>query len=98
MKEAGLTSPDYVAGTLVVLFDGAIATTVVDGDPNATRYARLRRRADHRRPPAVRLVVLPIPRLPPSPKEGAFLYVLGLTPHPALRASPLSLRKFNSQA
>jgi AcrR family transcriptional regulator len=41
VKEAGLTSPDYVAGALVVLFDGAIATTMVDGDPNVTRYARL---------------------------------------------------------
>jgi AcrR family transcriptional regulator len=41
VKEAGVTSPDYVAGALVVLFDGAIATTMVDGDPNATRYARL---------------------------------------------------------
>lgn len=40
VREAGLTSPDYVAGTLVVLFDGAIATTMVDRDPNATRYAR----------------------------------------------------------
>jgi AcrR family transcriptional regulator len=40
VKEAGVTSPDYVAGTLVVLFDGAIATTMVDHDPNATRYAR----------------------------------------------------------
>ena len=40
VKEAGLTSPDYVAGTLVVLFDGAIATTMVDHDPNATRYSR----------------------------------------------------------
>jgi AcrR family transcriptional regulator len=41
VKEASLTSPDYVAGALVVLFDGAIATTMVDGNPNATRYARL---------------------------------------------------------
>jgi AcrR family transcriptional regulator len=41
VKEAGLRSPDYVAGALIVLFDGAVATTVVDGDPNATRYARL---------------------------------------------------------
>ena len=40
VKEAGLTSPDYVAGTLIVLFDGAIATTMVDRDPNATRYSR----------------------------------------------------------
>lgn len=40
VKEANLKSPDYVAGTLVVLFDGAIATTVADSDPNATRYAR----------------------------------------------------------
>jgi AcrR family transcriptional regulator len=41
VKEARLTSPEYVAGALVVLFDGAIATTMVDGDANATRYARL---------------------------------------------------------
>ena len=41
VKEAELTSPDYVAGALLVLFDGAIATTMVDGDPNASRYARL---------------------------------------------------------
>lgn len=40
VKEAGLTSPEYVAGVLVVLFDGAIATTMVDGDANATRHAR----------------------------------------------------------
>ena len=40
VKEAKLTSPDYVAGTLIVLFDGAIATTMADSDPNATRYAR----------------------------------------------------------
>jgi AcrR family transcriptional regulator len=40
VKEAGLTSPDAVTGTLVVLFDGAIATTMVDGNCNATRYAR----------------------------------------------------------
>jgi AcrR family transcriptional regulator len=42
VKEAGLTSPDYVAGALIVLFDGAIATTMVDGcGANATRWARL---------------------------------------------------------
>jgi AcrR family transcriptional regulator len=41
VKEAGLTSPEYVAGALLVLFDGAIATTMVDGNPNATRYSRL---------------------------------------------------------
>jgi AcrR family transcriptional regulator len=41
VKEAGLTSPDYVAGVLIVLFDGAIATTTVDCNLNATRYARL---------------------------------------------------------
>ena len=41
VKEAGLTSPAYVAGALLVLFDGAIATTMVDRDPNASRYARL---------------------------------------------------------
>jgi AcrR family transcriptional regulator len=40
VKEAGLTSPDDVAGTLLVLFDGAIATTMVDGNRDATRYAR----------------------------------------------------------
>jgi AcrR family transcriptional regulator len=40
VKEAKLKSPDYVAGTLIVLFDGAIASTVADGDPAATRYAR----------------------------------------------------------
>jgi AcrR family transcriptional regulator len=40
VTDAGLTSPDYVTGTLVVLFDGAIATTMVDRDPNATRNAR----------------------------------------------------------
>jgi AcrR family transcriptional regulator len=41
VKETGVTSPDYVAGALLVLFDGAIATTMVDSNPNATRYARL---------------------------------------------------------
>jgi AcrR family transcriptional regulator len=41
VNEAGLRSPDYVAGVLLVLFDGAIATTMVDGGPLATRYARL---------------------------------------------------------
>jgi AcrR family transcriptional regulator len=40
VKETGVTSPDYVAGTLIILFDGAIATTMADHDPNATRYAR----------------------------------------------------------
>lgn len=40
VKEAKLTSPDYVAGTLIVLFDGAMAATVADNDPIATRYAR----------------------------------------------------------
>ena len=40
VKEAGLTSPEQVAGTLIVLYDGAIATTMVDRDPNATRNAR----------------------------------------------------------
>jgi AcrR family transcriptional regulator len=40
VEEAGLESPDYVAGVLLVLFDGAIATTMVDNDPLATRYAR----------------------------------------------------------
>jgi AcrR family transcriptional regulator len=41
VEEAGLESPDYVAGALLVLFDGAIATTMVDKDPLATRYARI---------------------------------------------------------
>jgi AcrR family transcriptional regulator len=40
VREARLSSPDYVAGTLIVLFDGAIASTVADNDPIATRYAR----------------------------------------------------------
>jgi AcrR family transcriptional regulator len=40
VREAKLSSPDYVVGTLIVLFDGAIASTVADNDPIATRYAR----------------------------------------------------------
>lgn len=40
VKEARLTSPEFVTGTLIVLFDGAMAATVADNDPAATRYAR----------------------------------------------------------
>lgn len=40
VKESGVASPDNVAGTLVVLFDGAIATSTLDRDPAAPRYAR----------------------------------------------------------
>ena len=41
VEEAGLEQPDYVRGALLVLFDGAIATTMVDKDPLASRYARI---------------------------------------------------------
>lgn len=40
VKEAKLTSPEFVTGTLIVLFDGSMAATVADNNPIATRYAR----------------------------------------------------------
>jgi AcrR family transcriptional regulator len=40
VKEAGLESPEEVAGTLLVLYDGAAATSLVDANPAAARHAR----------------------------------------------------------
>jgi AcrR family transcriptional regulator len=39
-KDAGVASPSHVAGTLVVLFDGALASSLVDGSAAAARHAR----------------------------------------------------------
>src|SRR5262249_55054957 len=40
VREAGISSPDEVAGALVVLFDGGSSSSLVDGNPAAARYAR----------------------------------------------------------
>ncbi len=60
-KEAGVTTPDEVAGMLLVLYDGAAAAALVDGNADAARHARraaeeiidahlpTRARATHRR-------------------------------------------------
>jgi AcrR family transcriptional regulator len=40
VKEAGVASPSQVAGTLVVLFDGALASSLVDNSAAAARHAR----------------------------------------------------------
>ena len=40
VKDAGISAPDQVAGALVVLFDGALSSSLVDGNPAAARHAR----------------------------------------------------------
>lgn len=40
VKESGITSPERVLGTLLVLHDGATATALIDGNPAAARNAR----------------------------------------------------------
>jgi AcrR family transcriptional regulator len=40
VKEAGVLSPQHVAGTLVVLFDGGSSSSLIDGTPVAARHAR----------------------------------------------------------
>jgi AcrR family transcriptional regulator len=40
VKEAGAKDPEPLAGTLVVLFDGALSSSLVDGSPAAARHAR----------------------------------------------------------
>jgi len=40
VTEAGVTSPEHVAGTLVVLFDGALSSSLVDGSSAPARHAR----------------------------------------------------------
>jgi AcrR family transcriptional regulator len=37
---AGVASPQPLAGTLVVLFDGALSSSVIDADPAPARHAR----------------------------------------------------------
>ena len=39
-RETGLPSPERLAGSLIVLHDGAAATALIDGDPAAARHAR----------------------------------------------------------
>jgi len=39
-KEAGVTTPADVAGMLLVLYDGAAAAALADGNPDAARHAR----------------------------------------------------------
>lgn len=40
VKETGAASPDRLAGALIALYDGATATSLIDGDPAAARHAR----------------------------------------------------------
>jgi AcrR family transcriptional regulator len=40
VADAGAASPQPLAGTLVVLFDGASSSSVIDDDPAAARHAR----------------------------------------------------------
>jgi AcrR family transcriptional regulator len=40
VKETGVSSPDRIAGSLIVLHDGAAATALIDGNPAAARHAR----------------------------------------------------------
>jgi AcrR family transcriptional regulator len=40
VKDAGIPSPSQVAGTLVVLFDGALSSSLVDGSAAPARHAR----------------------------------------------------------
>ena len=39
-EAAGTAGAERLAGSLMVLYDGAAATTVIDGDPAAARHAR----------------------------------------------------------
>jgi AcrR family transcriptional regulator len=40
VRETGASSPDRLVGSLMVLFDGASATALIDGDPGSARNAR----------------------------------------------------------
>jgi AcrR family transcriptional regulator len=40
VKETGVASPERIAGSLIVLHDGATATALIDGSPAAARHAR----------------------------------------------------------
>jgi AcrR family transcriptional regulator len=40
VRDAGIVPPDQVAGTLVVLFDGALSSSLVDGSSAAAHHAR----------------------------------------------------------
>ena len=40
VKAAGVAAPQHVAGTLVVLFDGASSSSLIDGTSAAARHAR----------------------------------------------------------
>lgn len=40
VRETGAASPERLAGALTVLYDGAAATSLLDADPAAARYAR----------------------------------------------------------
>ena len=40
VKETGVASPQQVAGTLVVLFDGGSSSSLIDGTSSAARHAR----------------------------------------------------------
>jgi AcrR family transcriptional regulator len=40
VKAAGAPSPERLTGSLIVLYDGAAATALLDGDPSSARHAR----------------------------------------------------------
>lgn len=40
VKETGASSHDRLTGSLIVLYDGALATALLDADPAAARHAR----------------------------------------------------------
>jgi AcrR family transcriptional regulator len=40
VKETGAPSHERLSGALIVLFDGATASALIDGDPSAARHAR----------------------------------------------------------
>jgi AcrR family transcriptional regulator len=40
VEETGAPSPERLASALLVLYDGAAATSLIDGDPGAGRHAR----------------------------------------------------------
>jgi AcrR family transcriptional regulator len=56
VRDAGVASPEQVAGTLVVLFDGAASSSLVDGNAAAARHARwaAAQILDAHRPPSLR--------------------------------------------
>jgi hypothetical protein len=39
-RDTGLPAPDRLAGALIVLYDGATATALIDGNPAAARQAK----------------------------------------------------------